>query len=104
MTDWKSPKVEKPPQARKILWFNKGELFVTHRFGDKYLCITPVGAKILEEPMLWALAPMPDPYDGFMLFRIDDNKEMLTLDEVEEKFPEDYKQLVDMIENHRIEE
>lgn len=92
MTDWQSPKVNPPPQGVKILWFKSGDVFIAQRLADKYISLQPGEATILEEPKLWAICPVPAPYQGMMGLKIDG--EMMNIDEAEKRFPDVYKQFI----------
>lgn len=98
--DWQSPKVEKPPQGTKVLWFKNGDLFVCQRWGDIYLQIckahndkSPIGVD-LGEPLLWKLVKLPDPYTGKITVSVGGSKELFDLDELERLHPESYNELL----------
>jgi hypothetical protein len=103
VTDWQSPKVQLPPQGVKILWFHKGDLYICHRVGEKYISIIPGYCKILACPTLWAIAPVPEPYTGIMRILMKDNAEEMTIDEFEEKYPEDHKEFESILQDRIIE-
>lgn len=86
---WQSPKVEKCKQGVKILWFGEGDVFVAQRFADKYVCMQPSEVKILQEPILWAYCPVPEPYEGIMFIGVEGSEPMM-VDEFEKKFPKDF--------------
>ena len=97
MNDWQSPKVQLPPQGRKILWFKNGDLFVAYRLGDKYLCVSPKGSGLLEPPSLWMLAPLPDPYEGLMRVVLKSGGDLITIDELELNSPIEYREFLDYL-------
>lgn len=101
MSDWQSPKVEKPPQGLKILWFKGGDCFVAQRLGDKYLSLQPGEAVILQEPMLWSYIEFPTPYEGRMGISLRKGDKPVTFDEFEKANPEAYAELIALVEAHK---
>lgn len=98
MSEWQSPKVQLPPQGVKILWFKGGDVFIAQRIGNKYLSLQPGEAVILDEPMLWLVAPVPHPFEGLMRVKVEDEEKLMTIDELEKKFPQQHKQFVALID------
>jgi hypothetical protein len=96
MSDWQSPKVERPPQGVKVLWFDDGNIFVVQRYGDKYLAIIPNYAKLLPEPKLWAHIEFPPGYEGITYLTPKGSDQRLTFDEFERDYPEDHKKFMEM--------
>lgn len=91
--EWKCPKKFPPPQGRKILYFNKGDTFVAQRFGKKYIAIYPknpgAGGVLLDAPEFWSLIDMPDGYHGFILVKMPETYDQITVDEMEKSYPKE---------------
>ena len=97
MNEWHSPKDKLPPQAKKVLCVNRGDFYVAQRFGEYFLpipfCDSVHAKDNYEMPDRWQDIDFPFPFTGFMHFAVEDG-ELLTMDQLEEKYPENYKEIV----------
>lgn len=88
--NWYSPKEKMPPQGKKILYFNKGDVYVVQRLNKFWLPIPFFDSKFSfhEKPELWADIELPGTYTGYL--RLSCGGELLTLDEIQNKYPKTY--------------
>ena len=93
--DWISPKKKLPPQGKKILCFDKGDIYVALRFGKYWFPIPFLDARFAThlEPELWADIVPPEGYTG--LIRTVVKERMYNMDELEINHYDSYKILVD---------
>lgn len=99
MEDWISPKVIQPPQAKKILCFIKGDVWVGYRFGDLWVQLPYCMGKAIETPapLLWKDIGFPGDFTGFMLFQnlASKKRDLMIFDEFEKEYPEDAQSFID---------
>ena len=92
---WNDLKDVKPPQGLKVLClWGKGDYAVMQRFDDLYVPIPFADSSFAtgEPPDFWRRIEFKKPNAGYIKFVIED--EILTLDELQEKYPETYNQFI----------
>lgn len=89
--DWISPKDRLPPQGKKILYFDNGDVYVVQRFGEFWLPIPFTDSKyaILCEPQLWSDIHLPEPFTGRVYVSVK-NSSPLDIDSLEREHPRIY--------------
>ena len=94
---WIRPEDELPPQGKKILYLQKGDVYVVQRWGEYWLPIPFHDSQYSfhDSPELWAHIELPEPLKGKALIAIEGEKRLLDLDEVEMVHPELYKELIE---------
>lgn len=97
MIKWIDPKLRLPPQGKKILYFDKGDVYVVQRFGDYWVPIPFVDSEYAfhNAPELWAEFNFPPGYAGFCLFSFDEGKTLMTLDEAQKSNPDFYEDFME---------
>lgn len=100
MKNWIETRLRKPPQGKKVLCFDKGDLSVRQRFKDYWFPIPYVDSEYadINPPELWQEIEFPKGFTGFLKLVALDGKNY-TVDEFEKNYPEDFNDLVeDMVE------
>lgn len=95
---WINPDSYLPPQGKKILYFSKGDVYVVQRFGKYWLPIPFTDSKFSfhESPELWAEFNFPKDFTGKLRMQIEGK--IWNMDQVEEYYPEKYKDFIEMFE------
>jgi hypothetical protein len=95
MIKWIDPKLRLPPQGKKILYFDRGDVYIVQRFDNMWLPIPFTEQKydFTKPPELWSEFDLPGDYIGQMFLLVE--KDMVTVDEFERKHPEDYLELIE---------
>lgn len=96
MIKWIDPKLRLPPQGKKILYFDRGDVYVVQRFADMWLPIPFTEKKydFIEPPELWSDIELPGNYTGYMKVGIEEEDDLMTVDDFQRKYPEDYKSFI----------
>lgn len=93
--DWIKPDDKLPAQGKKILYFDKGDIYVVQRFGQYWLPIPFYDSQyaFCEPPELWADIYCPDGYSG-KIHVIADEK-MYDIDALEKHHPDVYEEFIE---------
>lgn len=97
MIKWIDPKLRLPPQGKKILYFDKGDVYIVQRFAEMWLPIPFTQPKFdfTKQPELWSDFELPGNYKGYMFISWSDEENLLTVDEFQKKHPEDYQEFIE---------
>jgi hypothetical protein len=92
---WIDPKDKLPPQGKKVLYCDHGDICVAQRYGHLWVPIPFVDSQFRfhKAPELWAEFNIPNGFSGKVHLQL--GKRMLSIDEFEQEFPEEYKDLID---------
>lgn len=105
---WIDPKLRMPPQGKKILYFDHGDIYIVQRFGKYWFPIPFYDSKFSKdiykkEPQYWAEFNFPEKYTGKMKIKRRSENETIDMDDFCKKYPEDFKEFIDaqanLIEN-----
>lgn len=102
--EWiKLSKYNLPPQGLKIVCFRKGDVWIARRLvldGKSYWIEIPYGgnggAISTDAPDYWMKMDLPEDCTGFMKIGVD-GEPLMTLDELQEKYPESHREFVEMM-------
>lgn len=96
MGNWVESKLRKPPQGKKVICFNKGDVTIRQRFKDYWFPIPFIDSKFadIEQPELWQEIDFPDGFTGSI--RISFNGSLLNMDEIEKENPDIFNQIIEM--------
>ena len=99
-----------PPAGLKILCFKKGDCWTAYRFNykDENLWIAALPSCALnpqrqyvmgrcDEPEYWCEIPfsdLPGTYTGRLMLKAEDDDDLYTVDEFQEKYPEEHDQFI----------
>lgn len=96
MNKWRCCIKDPPPLGKKVLCHRKGDLFVGQRFDDYYIPMPFADhflAKGLCKPETWCEIHFPEGLTGYLRIAPEGNlNEILTMDELKEKYPELYRE------------
>lgn len=94
---WIKPEDEAPPQGKKILYLQNGDVYVVQRIGDYWLPIPFFDSKYAfhHPPDLWADIELPHDLTGKTRIFIKKEKKLYDIDEIEVKYPHIYQDLLD---------
>lgn len=94
--EWINPKIQLPPQGKKILYFKNGDIYVVQRYGDLWLPLPFYDSKFAfhNEPDLWADIIPPVGFTG-KVFVMPVDKEPISIDDLEKDEPELYHEMVE---------
>jgi|SRR5215831_7361290 len=92
--EWIRPADKLPPQGKKVLYLQKGDVYVVQRWGEYWLPIPFYDSKYAfhDKPELWADINLPDGLTGKVHVKIEGN--MCDIDELQEKHPNEYKEFL----------
>lgn len=102
MKKWIEPRLRKPPQGKKVLCFNNGDIDVRHRFKDYWIPIPYTDSKHadLEEPKMWQEIECPPGFTGFMRVIDGEDGKLYNMDEWEKVNPKEFNELVEKMVEH----
>lgn len=95
--DWRSPKIELPPQGLKVICFDEGDVWCGVRFGDLWSSRPFSKSCGPEAPQLWRYCKVPEPYTGYAFISVTgDPKDVISFDELEKEHPKIWKKMYEM--------
>jgi len=94
MIKWIDPKLRLPPQGKKILYFDKGDIYIVQRYDDMWVPIPFVDSKFAftGPPQLWAEFNFPEGFFGKT--KIFKEEEFIDFDTFQIKYPDEYEEFI----------
>lgn len=94
MLNWIKTTLRLPPQGKKILCLNKGDVDIRQRFGPYWSPIPYLDSEFtnLDAPEMWSEFDLPNGLTGLIRILVEGN--LLTIDELEFKYPKQYEEIV----------
>jgi len=95
MKIWIKSSLRKPPQGKKVLCFDNGDIYVRHRFKDYWFPIHYIDSESdnADEPEFWQEIDFPPGFYGYM--QVFHAGEFYKIDEWEKLNPDDFNELVE---------
>jgi hypothetical protein len=89
---WIDPKLRLPPQGKKILYFDHGDIYIVQRFGKYWFPMPFFDSKFSKDiykttPQYWAEFDFPENYTGKMKILPDGGNDFLDMDDFSKKHP-----------------
>lgn len=102
MKIWIKTSLRKPPQGKKVLCFDNGDVSVRQRFKDYWFPIPYIDSSLadIDEPELWQDIDFPQDFKGYMMILQDEK--LYKIDEWEKMNPEDFNEFVEGMLKHFI--
>jgi len=94
---WYKTREKLPPQGLKVLYFDRGDMWVAYRFGQYWVPIPFCDSKFAntDPPDMWAYISLPTGYTGRMSAQMDG--ERISIDDMQIKYPTEYEDMVKSI-------